>query len=180
MYKTLMADDLRYPIGPFTPTLPATSDIRGAAIAAIAALPHDMRAAVDGLTDAQLDTPYREGGWTARQVVHHVADSHMNGFIRVKLALTEQNPTIKPYDEKQWALLADTRLPVTVSLDLLDVLHRRWVEIYRAMSSDQFARTFVHPEHGATFTLDEHVQDYAWHGRHHVAHIAGLRRRQGW
>jgi hypothetical protein len=175
-----MVDDLRYPIGTFAPILPGTAEIRAASIAEIAALPQKMRAAIDGLTDARLDTPYREGGWTPRQVVHHVADSHMHGFIRVKLALTEDNPAIKPYDEKQWAQLADTWLPVTVSLDLLEVLHRRWVEIYRAMSPGQFARTFVHPEHGTTMTLDQHVQNYAWHCRHHVAHITGLRRRQGW
>jgi hypothetical protein len=139
-----------------------------------------MRAAVAGLTEVQLDTPYRDGGWTVRQVVHHVADSHMNGFIRVKLALTEQDPTIKPYDENSWARLADMRLPVDVSLGLLAAVHARWTAIYEAMTPDQFARTFVHPELGERLTLDRHVQLYGWHSRHHVAHITELRRRQGW
>jgi hypothetical protein len=180
MYNDAMADDPRYPIGRFTPVLPGTPDARATAIADIAALPARMRAAVAGLTEAQLDTPYRDGGWTARQVVHHVADSHLNGFIRVKLALTEDNPTIKPYDENSWAPLADMRLPVAISLGLLDGLHSRWVAIYGAMAADQFARTFFHPEFGESLTLDRHVQLYGWHGRHHVAHITELRRRQGW
>ena len=149
-------------------------------MAEIAALPDRIRAAVAGLSDSQLDTPYRDGGWTVRQVVHHVADSHMNGFIRVKLALTEDNPTIKPYDENRWASLADMRLPVSVSLGLLDAIHARWVEIYRGMSSAEFGRTFFHPEHAQSMTLDQHVQDYAWHSRHHVAHITGLRERMAW
>jgi hypothetical protein len=173
-------DDPRYPIGPFAPVLPGTAALRADAIADIAALPARIRSAVTGLTGAQLDTPYRDGGWTVRQVVHHVADSHMNGFMRVKLALTEDNPTIKPYDEKSWALLADMRLGVEVSLGLIDALHGRWVEVYRAMTPGQFERTFVHPEFGNTQTLDRHVQTYAWHGRHHVAHITELRRRLGW
>jgi hypothetical protein len=175
-----MAADPRFPIGDFEPVEPATPSIRAAAIANIAALPLQLRAAVAGLTAEQLDTPYRDGGWTIRQVVHHVADSHMNGFIRVKLALTEHNPTIKPYDEKLWAELADARLPIDVSLDLIDALHARWAAVYTAMAPDGFARTFFHPEAGITFTLDRHVQDYSWHGRHHVAHITALRQRRGW
>ncbi|HET9361000.1 MAG TPA: putative metal-dependent hydrolase [Vicinamibacterales bacterium] len=173
-------EDLRYPVGRFEPVLPVTSDVRAAAIAEIARLPGAMRDAVSGLSDAQLDTPYRPGGWTVRQVVHHVADSHMNGIIRVKLALTEESPTIKPYDENAWARLADMRLPIRVSLELVDGIHTRWVAVYRAMTADQFARSFLHPEHGKRMTLDYHVQEYAWHSRHHVAHVTALRRREGW
>ena len=171
-------EDLRYPVGPFAPS--ADPGARRAATADIAALPARMRAAVAGLTDAQLDTPYRPGGWTVRQVVHHVADSHMNGFIRVKLALTEDGPTIKPYDEKAFALLGDVSLPVEVSLDLLDSLHRRWVAVYEKMQDADFARMFVHPEYAEPQTLDRHAQMYAWHSRHHVAHVTSLRRREGW
>ena len=175
-----MIDDLRYPIGPFEPVNPATPELRAAAIADIATLPGQIRAAVAGLTDAQLDTPYRDGGWTVRQLVHHVADSHINGFVRVKLALTEAHPTIKPYDENLWAMLPDARLPIGVSLSLLEAVHARWTVVYQAMSPADFGRTFFHPESGITFTLDRHVQDYSWHGRHHVAHITELRRRRGW
>ena len=176
----MTAEDLRYPVGRFESVLPATSDVRAAAIAEIARLPAAMRDAVSGLSDAQLDTPYRPGGWTVRQVVHHVADSHMNGFIRVKLALTEESPTIKPYDENAWARLADMSLPIRVSLELLDGIHTRWVAVYRAMTPDQFTRSFLHPEHGKRMTLDYHLQEYAWHSRHHVAHVTALRRREGW
>jgi len=172
-------DDLRYPVGQFV-AVPTTPDVRRNAIADIAALPQKIRAAVSSLTDRQLDTPYRPGGWTVRQLVHHVADSHMNGFIRVRLALTEPHPTIKPYDENAWSTLPDMRLPIDVSLGILDGLHRRWAELYAPMSDAEFARTFVHPAHGQTFTLDEHLQNYAWHSRHHVAHITALRAREGW
>lgn len=175
---TSIVADVRYPVGPFTPS--SASDARQAAIAEIAALPARLRAAVAGLGDAQLDTPYREGGWTVRQVVHHIADSHMNGFIRLKLALTEDRPTIKPYDEKAFAALADMRLPVDVSLELLDSLHARWVAVYAALTDAEFARTFVHPEYAEPLALERHAQMYAWHSRHHVAHITGLRGRQGW
>lgn len=175
---TLTVDDVRYPIGPFTPS--SAPDARRTARAEIAALPARMREAVAGLTDAQLDTPYRAGGWTVRQVVHHVADSHMNGFIRLKLALTEDAPIIKPYDEKAFAGLADMRLPIDVSLELLQSVHARWVAVYSAMNDAQFARTFVHPEYPEPQTLERQAQMYAWHSRHHVAHITGLRTRQGW
>ncbi len=175
-----MAADPRFPIGPFELVEPATPAIRAAAIADIAALPSQLRAAVMDLTDQQLDTPYRDGGWTVRQVVHHLADSHINGFIRVKLALTEDHPTIKPYDESLWARLPDARLPIDVSLTLIEAVHARWVVVYQGMSPADFARTFFHPESGITFTLDRHVQDYSWHGRHHVAHITALRQRLGW
>ena len=177
---TKIAADLRYPIGRFQAVMPVTSELRGAAIDAIGSLPSRMRAAVTDLSDAQLDTPYRPEGWTVRQVVHHVADSHMNAIIRVKLTLTEDNPTIKPYDENAWSTLADMRLPVAVSLGLLEGIHTRWAALYRAMRSDEFNRSFVHPELGAQLTLDWHLQMYAWHSHHHLAHITALRRREGW
>jgi hypothetical protein len=175
-----MSTDLRYPIGEFTAPAQTSDSERFDAIREIELLPARMRAAVAGLDDARADTPYRPGGWTVRQVVHHVADSHMNGFIRVKLALTEDRPIIKPYDEQRWAALADARLPVDVSLSLIDALHARWVAVYRAMTPEAFGRTFVHPELNGTFTLDHHLQLYAWHSRHHVAHITALRQREGW
>jgi hypothetical protein len=176
----IVLEELRYPVGHFTPVATSTPAARAAAIEEIAALPARMRAAVDGLAERQLDTPYRPGGWTVRQVVHHVADSHMHGLIRIKLALIEDTPTIKPYDENACAALADTRLPVDVSLSLLDGIHARWIALYRSMTDEQFARSFFHPERGETFTLHVHAQDYAWHSRHHVAHITSLRRREGW
>jgi hypothetical protein len=177
---TKTAEDLRYPIGRFRAVMPVTSELRAAAIDAIAGLPERLRGAVAGLSDPQLDTPYRPEGWTVRQVVHHVADSHMNGFIRVKLALTEENPTIKPYDESAWAVLADMRLPIEVSLGIIDGIHARWAAVYRAMAAAQFDLTFVHPELGAQLTLDWHLQQYAWHSHHHLAHITELRRAKGW
>ncbi len=175
-----MEIDLRYPIGRLSLVTPATDATRSAAIDDIATLPRKMRAAVGGLDDRQLDTPYRPGGWTVRQVVHHVADSHMNGLTRIKLALTEDVPTIKPYDENAWSTLADMRLPVAVSLDLIDGIHARWVAIYRVMAPELWSRSFVHPEHGKSMTLDYQLQDYSWHSRHHLAHITDLRKRQGW
>ena len=175
-----MTLDLRYPIGPFTPVTPGTLEVRRAAIDDIAGLPQGIREAVAGLADRQLDTPYRPGGWTVRQLVHHVADSHMNGFIRLKLALTEDTPTIKPYDEKTWAELPDATLPIDISLTILDNLHVRWDAVYRGMSPQQFERTFYHPEKREYLSLDEHAQLYGWHSKHHVAHITMLRRREGW
>ena len=174
-----MTNDLRYPVGPFTPVEP-TVDVIARATEEIARLPTELRAAVNGLDDQQLDTPYRPDGWTVRQVVHHVADSHMNGMIRTKLALTEDNPTIKPYDENAWAQLPDMALPIDVSLVLLDQVHARWVAVLRSLTARQLHRTFVHPEHGRTTTLAYHIQNYDWHSRHHVAHITALRRRNGW
>jgi len=178
--KTTGSDDLRYPIGHFKAVMPFTQELRDAAIDAIAGLPARMREAVAGLDDQQLDTSYRPGGWTVRQVVHHVADSHMNGFIRVKLALTEDTPTIKPYDENAWATLGDMQMPIAVSLGLLDGIHARWVAVYKGMHVEQFARGFVHPELGGEITLDHHLQNYAWHSHHHLAHITELCRREGW
>jgi hypothetical protein len=182
VYKSgmTMTLDLRYPIGPFTAVTPGTPEVRRAAIDDIAALPIRMREAAAGLDDRRLDTPYRPGGWTVRQLVHHVADSHMNGFIRLKLALTEDMPTVKPYDEKTWADLADTGLPVEVSLAILDNLHVRWDTIYRSLSAAQFERSFFHPELQEHLTLDVHAQLYGWHSKHHVAQITMLRQREGW
>jgi hypothetical protein len=178
--RTAMATgDLRYPIGEFVMPAPVTAAMRADAIEAIAAFPVKMRAAVNGLSDSQLDTPYRPGGWTVRQVVHHVGDSHMNALIRLKLALTEENPTVKPYDEKLFAQLPDQRLPIAVSLALLDGLHARWTAVLNGMAAPQFARPLYHPEIGA-ITIDYQVQTYGWHSRHHVAHITRLREREGW
>ena len=171
--------DLRYPIGRSDMTTPLAPGVRAQRIDAIAAAPAQLRLAVAGLSDEQLDTPYRPGGWTVRQTVHHVADSHMNAFVRFRLGLTEDNPTIKPYDEKSWSELPDMRLPIDVSLRLLDALHERWVHLLRAQPGSAFERLIFHPENGP-MTLDAMVSLYAWHGRHHTAHITGLRDRQGW
>ena len=175
-----MTDDLRYPIGPLKTAEHLDETARREAIAAIAATPTQLRAAVLGLTEEQLDTPYRPGGWTVRQVVHHVPDSHMNAYVRFKLALTEDVPPIKPYAEALWAELPDTRLtPPEVSLSLLDHLHERWVNILRNMTPEDFDRKLQHPEKGL-LTLDAMLSLYSWHGRHHVAHVTGLRDRMGW
>ncbi|GHF49456.1 hypothetical protein HNQ07_002500 [Deinococcus metalli] len=170
--------DPRYPIGPMPIHLSLSPEEREAALGAIRALPVELRAAAHGLDDAQLDTPYREGGWSVRQVVHHVADSHMNAYVRVKLALTEDNPTVKPYEEQLWAELPDSALPPALSLELLDGLHTRLVTVLGGVTD--FAREWTHPAQGRTYTLDTLLGMYAWHGRHHVAHITGLRERQGW
>ena len=148
----------------------------------IAAAPTRLRDAVRGLNDKQLDTPYREGGWTVRQVVHHVPESHMNAYIRVKLALTEETPTIKPYDEASWAKLPDIdKTPIETSLQLLDNLHQRWVGLMRTLTPEDFKRTFIHPAQGTTpLTIDWLVAMYSWHGRHHVGHITSLREKKGW
>lgn len=174
--------DLRYPVGRFERPASVSAHERAQFIDAIAACPAALRAAVHGLDDAQLDTPYRPGGWTVRQVVHHVPDSHVNSYVRYRLALTEQQPTIKPYAEAQWAELPDARGPlVAESLALLDALHARWVALMRAMTPADFARTLVHPERpGAPMTLDVMTAMYAWHGKHHVAHITALRQRENW
>ena len=173
--------DLSYPIGKFQWSGSATPEDRRRFIAAIAAAPAKFRAAVAGLTPRQLDTPYRPGGWTVRQVVHHLPDSHMNAFIRCKLALTEDQPTIKPYDEKLWADLADAAdTPVETSLLLLESLTDRWVVLLRSMEPGDFSRLMIHPEHAAPLSLDWILALYAWHGAHHTAHITALRARMGW
>jgi uncharacterized damage-inducible protein DinB len=173
-------NDPRYPIGRYERRDVLTPDERAAMIEQIAATPRKMRDAVAGLTPTQLETPYREGGWTLRQVVHHVPDSHMNSYVRFKLALTEQTPTIRPYDEARWAELADSvDTPPETSMALLESLHDRWVRLLRSMSADDFQRTLNHPENGL-MTLDAMLALYAWHGRHHVAHITSTRTRNGW
>ncbi len=172
--------DPRYPVGEFETRAEITVQERRDLIESIAETPTRLRASVKGLSDQQLDTPYRPGGWTVRQVVHHLADSHMNSYIRMKLALTEEQPTIKPYDEKRWAELGDARTaPPEVSLILLESLHRRWVQLLRSLSAVDWPRTFHHPESGV-MSLDTALQYYEWHGRHHIAHITSLRQGMGW
>lgn len=173
-------DDLRYPVGRYRRPESLTPELRRAALDAIAAAPGHLRTAVRGLDDAQLDTPYRPDGWTVRQVVHHVPDSHANAFFRFKLALTEDTPTIKPYDEAAWAKLEDSRsTPIETSLTMLDAVHDRWLRVLRAMSPSDFARRLNHPENGM-MSLDQVLALYEWHGRHHVAHINNLRARNAW
>lgn len=172
--------ELRYPVGKYQPTEKLTGENRKQLLAQIEEAPKKLRAAVAGLSREQLNTPYRDGGWTAQQVVHHLADSHMNAYTRFKLALTEDNPTIKPYNETRWAELSDSKVtPVETSLALMDALHERWMNLLHGMKPDDFARKLTHPEHGAV-PLDYMVGLYAWHGRHHVAHITSLRQRNGW
>src|SRR5499427_1454477 len=172
--------DLRYPIGPFTPDSNPTPELRAKHIEEIAGLPRRFRAAITGLSKEQFDTPYREGGWTVRQVVHHVPDSHLNSYIRFKWALTEEQPTIKAYYEDRWAELPDTKTtPIQVSLALLEYLHQRWTNLLRSFRVDDWNKTLRHPEMGL-MTLDQMLALYAWHGRHHVAHITALRERMGW
>jgi len=179
MTTATSAPDLHYPIGKFVYEGPFGEEQRKHFIGEIAACPERLRGAVHNLRESQLATPYRPGGWTVQQVAHHVPDSHMNAFIRFKLALTEPNPTIKPYDEKEWAKLADVELPVETSLVLLEAVHHRWVAVLRSMTADQFEYKLKHPEIGQ-LTLDYLLGMYAWHGKHHVAHIMSLRKRMGW
>jgi len=172
--------DLKYPIGKFQRPDTVTPEMRAAYIAAIAAAPELLREAVHSLNDEQLDTPYRPEGWTVRQVIHHVADSHMHSNIRMRFALTSLEPTIMPYEESVWAELPDARyLPVEVSLQLLESLHHRWVTLLKSLGDADFARAFRHPELG-TVRLDSNLALYAWHGRHHTAHITRLRERMEW
>jgi hypothetical protein len=172
--------DLRYPIGQFERPGTITVDKRNEWLDVLTAAPSLLRAAVADLTEPQLDTPYRPGGWTVRQLIHHIPDSHMNSYVRFRLALTEDNPTIKRYDEVRWAELADATGPlVETSLCLLDCLHQRWVALLRTLTDEQWKRTFHHPESGIV-SLEQNLAIYAWHSRHHVAHITGLRQRMGW
>lgn len=174
-----MNDDLRYPIGNFEKDAEISGESRLRLIEQIAELPAKLAKAVDGLDDSQLETPYRPGGWTVRQTVHHVADSHINSVIRFKLALTEDTPEIKPYDEALWAELADNSLDIGVSLQIIRGLHFRWAHLLRSFTDDDFKRTLIHPDSGE-WRLDEFMALYAWHGRHHTAHITALRKRSGW
>jgi len=172
--------DPRYPIGKFEMPAQVSPARRQQAMDEIASTPAKLCAAVKGLNDAQLDTPYRQGGWTVRQLVHHVPDSHLNAYVRLKLALTEDSPTIKPYDEAAWAKLADSNsTPIEVSLRLMDSVHDRWVRIWRSLKPEQFARKLVHPENGER-TVDWLLFLYEWHGKHHTAHITELRKQKGW
>jgi Mycothiol maleylpyruvate isomerase N-terminal domain. len=172
--------DPRFPIGKFHFDSRPSADQRKLLINEIEQIPSALRAAVKGLSPQQLDTPYRDGGWTARQVTHHLPDSHMNAYVRYKLALTEDEPTIKPYAEDRWAQLSDSQsTPVEVSLMLLDSLHARWVQLLRAIKPEEWKRNFRHPEIG-TVSLEKNLALYAWHGKHHVAHITELRKRMGW
>lgn len=172
--------DLRYPVGQLEYSGPITNDERNRLIDEIAETPARLRAAVAGLNDEQLDTPYRPGGWTVRQVVHHVPDSHLNSYLRFKLALTEDEPAIRTYHEERWAELSEARsAPIDISLDLTEALHRRWVFFLRALTEEELKRSFKHPEWGLV-DIDKAIAMYAWHGRHHVAHITSLRERMGW
>ena len=171
--------DPRYPIGKFEMPSQITPERRKAAIDELAATPGKMRAAAQGLSEAQLDTPYRDGGWTVRQVVHHVPDSHVNALIRLKLALTEDKPTIKPYNETAWAELADAKMPIEVSQTFLDSVHARWDRVWRSMKPEDFTRKLIHPDHGER-TVDWLLFLYSWHGKHHTAHITELRKQKGW
>ncbi len=177
-----MSDDsLRYPTGRLVPKeRPLSAEERSALIGRLETVPAQLRAALDGLTDEQLDTPYRDGGWSPRQIAHHIADSHLNSFVRFKLAMTEETPAIKPYDQARWADTPDVLgVPVESSLAIVDGLHERWVRLLRAMSPADFGRTLDHPESGHV-DLDRMLQIYAWHGHHHVAQVEGLRERNGW
>ena len=173
--------DPQFPIGKFHhPAAPLEAAARAAYIDEIDRMPASLRSLVAGMTDAQLDTPYRPGGWTIRQVVHHVPESHMHAYCRFKFALTESHPTVKPYDESTWSTFADQQVAtLEASLMLLDGLHQRWVAVLSVMTPSQFARTLFHPENG-DMNLDQVLANYAWHGRHHVAHITALRQRKEW
>jgi len=172
--------DLRYPIGPFVPDSNPTPEGRAVHIGQIAGLPERMRQAVARLSKEQLDTPYREGGWTVRQVVHHVSDSHVNAYIRFKLALTEEEPTIRPYMEDRWAELPEAKkAPIDVSLALLDSLHQRWTMALQNISDSEWKRNFRHPDMGL-MSLEKTLALYSWHGKHHTAHVTVLREKMGW
>ena len=175
-----MSDDLRYPIGEFDKNFEISPASRSERIMTITELPETLAKAVEDLSDDQLDTEYRPGGWTLRQTVHHVADSHANSLIRFKLALTEDEaPTIRPYYEDRWAELGDSKLPIGVSLNMLESIHMRWVALMDSMSEDDFKKTFIHPETGP-WTLEAALALYAWHSKHHTAHITSLRNRMSW
>jgi uncharacterized damage-inducible protein DinB len=172
--------DLRYPIGKYEPK-PYSSVLKDEWLADIKFLPQAIEAAITNLDEAQLQTPYREGGWTVHQLVHHVADSHMNGYMRTKFCYTEDNFIIKPYDEKIWVATADVqKLPVNISITLLHPLHQRWVAFLESLTEEDYQRTLYHPEYKKEFTLWQYLGLYAWHSRHHVAHITSLRERKGW
>lgn len=178
--ETTQDEKLRYPVGRHEKPAGFTGDKLQEYIRTIESFPALLAEAVSRLSREQLDTPYRPDGWTVRQVVHHCADSHMNAFIRFKLALTEEAPTIKPYYEARWAELPDSQVPVEISLQLLGGLHSRWTVLLKSLQPAQLAKTYIHPEHGSSFRLDEVLSLYAWHCRHHLAHVTSLKDRMGW
>lgn len=179
--KSSDQDKLRYPIGTFQRPVPITPEAIDKYLRDIESFPQRLKKEVVHLSEDQLNTPYRPGGWTIRQVIHHCADSHLNAYIRFKLALTEDNPTIKPYDQERWAELPDgITPPVTVSLQLLEALHHRWTVLLKGLKPADLARTFFHPEHSKEFRLEEILGQYAWHGNHHLAHITQLKKQKGW
>ena len=171
--------DLKYPIGQFQFNGEITKNVTSIWINEIEDLPRLLRDAVRDLDNIKLDTAYRTGGWTVRQVIHHLADSHMNAYVRLKLALTEENPVIKPYDETNWAELSDYKLSIDISLSLLEVLHKRWTFLLRGLSPADLEKTFIHPDSGEV-SIGENIGIYAWHGKHHLAHITSLCNRMGW
>ena len=174
-----MSEDLRYPIGKFDSNIEVTPETRKNFIQTIGELPKKIREAVHNLSDEQLDTPYRPEGWTVRQLVHHIADSHLNSICRFKLALTEDTPTIRPYFEDRWAELSDSRMPVEISLKLIEAVHARWVNLLESMTDEDFQRKLNHPESGE-WILEKMLGLYAWHSLHHTAHVTNLRERNGW
>ncbi len=175
-----MSDELKYPMGKYLPQ-PFSHDQKEKWLLDLKFLPEELELSIQNLDVYQLDTAYRDGGWTVRELVHHVADSHMNAYIRFKLGLTEHNPPIKPYEEKDWAKLADVQIvPINVSLTLLHALHQRWIMAIKDISEDQWERTVFHPEHKISMSIWYLLGMYAWHGKHHVKHITALRERKGW
>ena len=174
-----MSEDLRFPIGKFDKNIEVTSELRKSFVKTIEDLPNNLENAVADLSDEQLDTPYRPEGWTVRQTIHHVADSHLNAYIRFKLALTEDAPTIRPYYEDRWAELADSQMPIDVSMKIVEGVHSRWTNFLNAMSDEDFKKLLIHPESG-TWTLEKMLGLYDWHSKHHTAHIMNLRERENW
>ena len=174
-----MNEDLRFPVGKFDSDFEVTTDLRQQFIQTISGLPEKLNEAVKNLSDAQLDTPYRPEGWTVRQVVHHIADSHLNSLCRFKLALTEDQPTIRPYHEDRWAELEDSKMPVDVSMKIIDGVHSRWTSLLNSMTDNDYKRKLNHPESGE-WTLEKMLGLYDWHSRHHLAHITTLAERENW
>ncbi len=174
-----MNEDLRFPLGNFDKSIEITPELRKEFVETISDLPKNLTAAVTDLNEEQLETPYRPEGWTVRQTVHHIADSHLNSFVRFKLALTEETPTIRPYAEDRWAELADCKMPIGVSLKIIEGVHARWTALLESMSEADFQKQLNHPDSGV-WTLEQMLALYEWHGRHHTAHITKLRARNNW
>ncbi len=174
-----MSEDLRFPIGKFDKNFEVTPELRQQCIQTISDLPKNLKSATDSLSDEQLDTPYRPEGWSVRQTIHHVADSHLNAYIRFKLAMTEDAPTIRPYYEDRWAELADSQMPIDVSMKIIEGVHSRWTNMLNSMSDEDFKKLLIHPESGE-WTLEKMLGLYDWHSKHHTAHITKLRERENW